>query len=261
MRTSALVVVAALLLAGCADDGEPVSTEAGVTTVEPTTTSTTTTTAASSTTTSTSALAPGATTAPGSLPGERLDLFPYEGDELAVVAVAADDTLNLRAGPGVEFDVVAELEPTAGVVATGHNRSIEGGGIWVEVTATGTTGWANSAYLAHLGATDDVTSQIVSAGDRPRAETMLDLGNEVARLRAGPDAEGEPRLQVVVVDGPSVGDLGEVTVDVVGFADDAVLGERLRVFGQPDPGGESFSLRTVEATTLCRRGVSDGLCV
>ena len=66
---------------------------------------------------------------------------------------------------------------------------------------------------------------------------------------------------VVVVDGPTVGDLGEITVDVVGFPDDSVLGARLRVFAEPDPGGESFTVRTVESTTLCRRAVSEGLCV
>lgn len=260
MRTSALVVVAALVLTACGGDDEVVGTESTVTTLESTST---TTTAAPAPTTSSTTASPGGTTVPGSLPGERLELFPYEGDELAVVGVAADDTLNLRAGPGVGFDVVAELAPMAtGLIATGHNRSIEDGGIWAEVTADGATGWANSAYLAHLGGTDDITSQVVdAAGDRPRSETMLDLGTQVAGLRAGTDAEAEPVPEVVVVDGPSVGDLGEITVDVVGFADDSVLGERLRVFAQPDPGGGSFTLRTVEATTLCRRGVTDSLCL
>jgi hypothetical protein len=48
---------------------------------------------------------------------------------------------------------------------------------------------------------------------------------------------------------------------VTGFADDSVLGQRLVVFAQPDEGGQSFTVRTVESTTLCRRGVADGLCV
>ena len=87
---------------------------------------------------------------------------------------------------------------------------------------------------------------------------MLQLGEQVAAQR---DQDGEPVPDVVVVDGPSVGDLGEITIDVVGFGDDAVLGERLHVFAEPDQGGESFTVRSVEATTLCRRGVSDGRCV
>jgi hypothetical protein len=59
---------------------------------------------------------------------------------------------------------------------------------------------------------------------------------------------------------PAVGDLGEVTYDVIGLGDDAVFGFRLHVFGQPGAGGD-FSLKSVERTILCGRGVSDGLCV
>jgi hypothetical protein len=62
-----------------------------------------------------------------------------------------------------------------------------------------------------------------------------------------------------VVDGPHVGDLGEVTVDVVGLADDSILGWRLHVFAQPE--GATFHVRTVEQTVLCARGADAGLCV
>jgi hypothetical protein len=59
---------------------------------------------------------------------------------------------------------------------------------------------------------------------------------------------------------PTVGDLGEVTYDVIGLGDDAVYGYRLHVFGEPVTDG--FSLRTVERTYLCSRGVdADELCV
>jgi hypothetical protein len=200
---------------------------------------------------------------PTELPGERVDIFPDEGESLAVVAVAAGDTLNVRAGPGVDFDVVAELDPLAtGIVAGGHNRSLDDGSIWAEVTVDGTTGWANTAFLAALGATDDITAQLYpSPADRPSAATMEELGERVAEDAAGPAVEGEAPITITVVAGPTVGDLGEITVDVTGFADDSVLGQRLVVFAQPDEGGQSFTVRTVESTTLCRRGVADGLCV
>jgi hypothetical protein len=59
---------------------------------------------------------------------------------------------------------------------------------------------------------------------------------------------------------PSVGDLGEVTYDVIGLGDDAVRGLRLHVFGQPID--EGFSLKTVEMTALCGRGADDdGGCI
>ena len=57
-----------------------------------------------------------------------------------------------------------------------------------------------------------------------------------------------------------VGDLGEVTYDVIGFPDDSVTGVRLHVFGEPS--GNGFVLRTVESTTLCARGATGGrLCL
>lgn len=253
MRRALLGLLAlTLVLAACGDDDAETSTD----TTEPvaSTDGTEETTTTESTTTSTTA-AP----TPSELPGERIELFPQEGATLAVVGVAADDVLNVRAAPGVDFEVVAELAPLAdGATATGHNRQLDDS-IWNELTVDGATGWANSAFLAQLGEVGDITTELYPAvADRPTAETMRQLGEQVAQDRAGDEP---PAPDVVVVDGPSVGDLGEITVDLVGYPDDAVLGERLHVFAEPDPGGESFTVRTVESTTLCRRGVSDGLCV
>jgi hypothetical protein len=252
MLRFAPLLLAAALLVSCGDDDD-------VTTAEPETT--TTTTVAETTTTEVDE--PDEPDEPVELPGDPIEIFPFEGDEVGVVGVEADDVLNVRSGPGVQFDIVAELEPLAtGVVATGHNRSLNGADIWAEVEADGATGWVNTAYLAYLGDTEDVTYQIAGApGGLPQAETMLELGDAVADTRTG-NGEGEMTPDVVVVDGPTVADLGEITIDIVGLADDSVLGERLRIFAEPDPGGESFTVRTVESTTLCRRGVTDdGLCV
>lgn len=248
MRRALLgLVIVAAVLAGCGDDDTDTSTD---------------TTEADDTTTSSTTAAETSTTAapPTELPGERIEIFPYEGATLAVVGVEADDVLNVRAAPGVEHQVVAELAPlTDDVAPTGHNRQLDDGSIWAEVAIDGGTGWANTAFLAHLGDTADITSELYpDVADRPTAETMLELGRRVAADRV---VDGEPEPAVVVVDAPSVGDLGEVTVDVVGYPDDSVLGERLHVLAEPGPGGESFTVRTVEATTLCRRGVSDGRCV
>jgi hypothetical protein len=243
-----------LIAAGCGDDDDTeTTTDTSAPTETETVTETETETSESTSTT--------ATPTPSELPGERIDIFPYEGAELAVVGVEADDVLNVRAAPGVEYEVVTELDPLAdGIMPTGHNRQLDDGPIWAEIEVDGETGWASTAFLAHPGAVRDTTSELYpDVADRPRSDTMLQLGELVADRVAG---EGEPEPDVVVVDGPTVGDLGEITVDVVGFPDDSVLGERLHIFAEPDPGGESFTVRTVESTTLCRRGVTeDGLCV
>lgn len=248
-RTVACLLTASLFVVACGDDDDVEATAED-----------TTTTVEDTTTTSTSA-APTSSTAPGELPGERIEIFPYEDAELAVVGVEADDTLNVRSGPSVDFEVVAELDPLAeGMNATGHNRSLDDG-FWAEIDVDGTVGWANVKYLAQLGRVDDITTEVVDrAGERPRTDTMLQLGQLVADQRTSDQA---PQTEVTVVDGPTVdGDLGEITVDLLGFGDDAVGGERLHIFGEEGEGGESFVLRTVERTLFCIRGVTDdGLCV
>ena len=192
------------------------------------------------------------------VPGEMVDYGPVSGDVLAVVGVRHDDVLNVRSGPGVGFPVIAKLAPTADdVVALGKTWSLPGA-LWIEVEAEGTDGWVNLAYVSYLGDTNDATAGIVDGiGETPRAETMLDLGLVVAEAVAG-DSEA---ARIVVSVAPTVGDLGEVTYDVVGFGDDSVLGARLHVFGQPDEGGEGFVLKSVELTVMCSRGVSAGACV
>lgn len=206
---------------------------------------------------------PSATTATSSaaaLPGERVEIFPYKDAKLAVVGVAAGDTLNVRSGPGTEFDVVYDLGPTAmNATATGHNRSVGDGVFWSEISADGRTGWARTSFLLQPGQVNDVTAAMFpTPADRPTAKTMAELGQAVARRRASQ----EPESRIVMVEQPTVGDLGEVTFDVIGVGDDSVGGERLKIFAEPGPRRESFTVRTVEATTFCSRGVSqDGLCV
>lgn len=253
-RSSAVLLTAVLLLSACGDDdgAQTASSGSDTTTTTEATTSTTDDAGATTTTTSTSPTT-------GELPGEEIDIFPYEGAALAVVGVAADDVLNVRTGPGTGFEVAFELEPLADdVVATGHNRMIEGEGMWAEVTSGPRIGWANAGYLLQPAQVTDITTQVApTPAELPSAETLVELAEQVAATRASQ----EPPSTITVVDGPTVGDLGEITVDVVGMADDSVGGERLHVFATPDPGGEGFTLRTVEATLLCLRGVSDGLCV
>lgn len=208
---------------------------------------------------------PGVTTTTGvstttTLPGEAFDIGPADGDTVAVVGVAYDDVLNLRAGPGVGYDVLLGLDPMAeNLVATGRHRLLESS-IWDEVTVDGTMGWANSSFIAYLGGVDDLTSTVQSQIGAPVATgTMLEMGQIVAESLASFDESG---VRIVVSTPPSVGDLGEITMDVIGLADDAQVGWRLHIFGAPSESGDGFVLKSVEATSLCGRGVTgDGFCV
>ncbi len=181
-----------------------------------------------------------------------------DGDMLGVVAVRHDDVLNIRALPGTGHPVVATAAPTeVDLVATGRGRLLPGS-IWWEVTRGTTTGWANSRYLGHVARTDDVTAAFLADyGTAPEAETLVQLGELVAAEFASID----PPSRIVLTVAPTVGDLGEVTYDVIGIGDDSVLGFRLHLFATEGEGGESFVLRTIEQTLFCARGTSGEICV
>lgn len=195
------------------------------------------------------------------LAGEPIE-HPYfvEGSLLGVIGVAFDDVLNVRSGPGVDQAIITTLDPHANeAVATGRARMLPASG-WIEVTVGGVTGWANSGFFAFIGPTEDITSQVgADLGEVPRAQTMLELGALVAETRAS-DEEG--LSTIIVTAAPAVGDVGEVTYDVLGLADDAQVGERVHVFGRPLESGEGFELMSVEGTQLCGRGGSlESFCV
>lgn len=264
-RTTALslLMVLSVLAAACGESVEPgtspETTSPGVTTTSATTPEPTT----STTPPTTSTPAPTTTEADNSgttLPGEPFDIVPAAGAELIVVGVEHDDVLNLRKLPGATQPVVSELAPTAeDLIATGRGRRV-GTTIWWELTVAGKTGWASTRYLAYEGDTTDETAAVIDRlGSQPETETMVDLGTLVAETLAGDDEEGSIRITLTVA--PTVGDLGEITYDVLGLPDDSVGGFRVHVFGTPSPSGEGFILKSAEVTYFCTRGAgSDGLC-
>lgn len=256
-RLVAASAVLVLLSAGCGDDNETTSTS--------TPSSTTTTVTPSPTTTATTPPLEPTPTTPmpeSDLPGEAFSRTPVPGSTLAVVGVAFDDVLNVRRGPGIDHDIVEDLDPTAtDVEAVGRARLLTDS-IWWEVRTTdGVVGWVNSRYTAVIGPTDDVTSRVTSAlGETPSGRTMEELGEIVADVLSGdPDVPSTVTLTVPA----TAGDLGEITYDLLGLGDDAVSGLRLHVFGTPGEPNE-FTLKSVESTDLCdsTRGVDEpsGLC-
>ena len=232
---------------------------------------------------------PDDTGAAAALPGEPSEIGPSAGTGLAVVGIRHDSALNFRDVPsgtviarldnvmdGVRDpavyarqpgsdDIITTVDLQNGVVATGNTRQLPTT-IWHELQVGDLLGWASSTYLAQAGGTDDATSEVVDTlGELPVADTMVELGLAVARTMASQ----EPQSNVVVSGAPGLsGDLGQVTIDIVGIGDDSVRGYRLVVFAHPaenwtpdNPG--PFTLKSVERTVLCHshRGASaDGVC-
>lgn len=269
MRRVLLVIVSVLTVAACgsgdgAGDSTTTSTSQVTTTSEAETTTTTaapeTTTTVAATTTSTTDASP-TTTAPGAttttLAGKPIDFGPAAGDVLMVIGVRHDDVLNLRAGPGANQSIRDEIPPTFDdLIAKGNTRELPSS-FWIQVDYEGTSGWVHMGYVGYEGDTTDDTSWAVEQlGRTPKARSMTALGELVADLYASDD---EPESDIVQVTPVTEGDLAEVTYDVIGLADDAVRGFRLHVFAEKGSGG--FTLKSLEVTTICGRGVDDGACL
>lgn len=251
-----LALISSLVVGACGGS-EPGSTTttSPVTTISSTAAATTTLTT-TATTSGTSTTVPGMASTSTGLPGEPIDFGPARGDTLAVIGVAHDDVLNLRAAPGADQAMLDGIPPVYdALTAIGETRELPGS-FWIAVDYQGTKGWVNLRFVGYLGdATDDTAAIVAELGEIPSAGTMLDLGLIVAESLAS----DEPPSDLVVAVAPTEGELGEVTYDVIGLADDAVRGLRAHVFAQPGVNG--FTLDAVEVTALCGRGVDDGSCV
>jgi hypothetical protein len=257
MGAAAVALVTLLIVGGCATD--PAADPSSPATPEPSSVATPTASSTPAPTTTDEARAD--VTADDEdtddVAGEPVPFFFRRGDVVGVVGVAYDDVLNVRAGPGVDQRVIGRLDPLGDATATGTARQLSRS-IWAQIDTGRVVGWANVRFLGYLGRTGDVTTEVMEAmGDDRTGGTMGTLGRGVARSRASTD----PPSDIVVVAEPTTGDLGEIVVDVIGLGDDAVLGLRLHVFGQPIDTDAGFDLKSVEETLICGRGVSgDGIC-
>lgn len=81
----------------------------------------------------------------------------------AVVGVESDDTLNVRDGAGVDYDVVGELPYNAtGVELVGEGVQV-GGSIWSEISFEQTNGWVNLSFLAAQFGQSNTSAESASA--------------------------------------------------------------------------------------------------
>jgi len=259
----ALVAVLALFTAACGGDAGTTTTTVATTTSSTTSPSTSATQVTTTTTTpNTTTTAPTTTTteAVGSttLAGQPIDFGPAEGDVLMVIGVRHDDVLNLRAAPGANQPIIDEIPATfADLIALGNTRELPSS-FWIEVDFDGTEGWVHMGYIGYEGDVTDATAAVIDElGERPVESTMQGLAERVAEVFA---SEADPESDIVQVTTVTTGDLAEVTYDIVGLGDDAVRGVRIHVFAEEVDAG--FSLRTVETTIICGRGVDpDAACV
>jgi hypothetical protein len=192
------------------------------------------------------------------LPGEPFEGIIPPNASFGVIGVAVDDQLNVRALPGADQAILASLDPlTTGLVYTGRARRLgPPTAVWYEVEAGEVIGWVHSRYVAPLSGTFDITSEVVDVhGEIPTGATIDEIGAIVLDVRS---RFADPKPSGIVIDGPTTGDVSEITYDLIGFGDDSVIGERLHLFIVQDDGAEPLGLRSVEVTYLCARGPGGG---
>ncbi len=123
--------------------------------------------------------------------------------DVFVDGVDANDSLNVREGPGVQFTIVLTLEPAAPAVATGLTSPV-GSGTWYQIGigSCEPVGWVNSSFLG----TEGTESTEGAVGD-PVPTTATDAvgGGESDGEQVGAD-QSQP-----LGDSPTTEDLGEVS--------------------------------------------------
>lgn len=253
------IVAAALFLGACGSDGGQTIGLADTTTARPSTETTSVITPPTDPPVTTTTVPPSTTS---SVPGEPLFFGTAAGTVLGIVGVEIDDTLNFRTQPAASAEIVASILTLddSHTISSRGDSWLTATSVWWHLTVDGEEAWANQKYLAAIGLTDDITSELTLIS----ADTIRELGMIIAESRASID----PASTIVVVD-ESPGDassLAEITIDVIGLGDDALKGERLHIFANvtyEDDGDTvaSVDLKSVERTLLCSRGVSEGLCL
>ncbi len=102
-----------------------------------------------------------------------------------VILVAANDVLNLRAGPGVQFGVISSFQPTYNNVMRTGSSSTVGGDLWVEVgNPLGANGWVNAYYLTEYvpSSTFCADPQVTALVDQLANIIINSNGNALAAL-------------------------------------------------------------------------------
>jgi len=147
------------------------------------------------------------------------------GSALADVAAVATTDLNVRAGPGTEFQVI-------GVIGGGQPVAIQGcveGAKWCSIGLEGGVGWVYSDYLAA-----DISGQQVIVTERP-AEFEVPAVTYDGPPAAVPGAVGGA-IAGAVIAGPVGAVVGGVAGAAVGAAVDPPREVQTYVTGHPvDP--------------------------
>lgn len=144
--------------------------------------------------------------------GETEDTEPTVPTRFAITGV--DVGLNLRAGAGASFDVVAGIERDRVLTATGN---VQDG--WTEVQIDGLTGWVLGEFLVETEAVDTPPVAAPATTVAPAPSTTVapaPTSFTVANVDAGVNLRGGPSADSAIVGGAALGETVTATGNVSG---------------------------------------------
>jgi uncharacterized protein YgiM (DUF1202 family) len=197
-HAAALVLAVALLAAACGDDAAETTVASTTSTTVETATSTAAPTTASTTTTTLSF---------------PFDTFAVDAVNHCVIQHTADDALNVREGPGVDYAVIGTLaHDAAGVATTGFGANDDDDQLWVHVTHEDATGWVASwlltpgecfeaapgeACVVDTVCTDRLNVRSGPGGDYPKIGSLAyNVTGVVTTGRSSNDDQGRAWIQI-----------------------------------------------------------------
>ena len=191
-------------------------------------------------------------------PDEWLYL-PIAGSVVAVVGVEHWDILEIHQDPGVSSPLVGTLDPLDDtVVALGYARQLPQS-IWWCISWNGGSGaWASSIYLSRMA--DPYQSFDSSSWVGLTAQNLEDFLSDVENQYQRPaTSEGGP-MRIVISELDYINNV--ISIDVIGFLDDSLLGARL-TFSTSLQSDGSLIIDDAQFRGMCRRGGGPGsdLCL
>ena len=199
------------------------------------------------------------------------DAVSCEAPELQphFVDVALDDPdggLNVRAGAGVDNEVLVTVPRSGELITTGGCAPLGSVDWWEVTTSDGSlTGWVSSRFLSDLPVFNPGLGNAIDDPDNVglSGETVEEILAQIADSYGFDEDVVFSEVDVVGIDAQGV----EATYDLTGLKDDASNGYRVVLnlaIERSADGNEVTGYRTLGVTNfaLCTRGVSDdGLCL
>lgn len=190
----------------------------------------------------------GGAQAADAIPGRTVDGFaPGVEDRVAVIGISDGESLEMRAFPGSDQPIVAQIPSNADdLFGFGLAHESPDGSLWWQIRYADAQGWIQPG-AAYLGASTDASAIVAGTLSNSTYGSVEELVTEAA----------ERYDDAVIVDAGSPNDAGEIQaiIDSITTSSEFQRGERLQLTITPSAG--NHRLISAEIVPLCARGLAD----